>query len=157
MLKNMRRRFHVLLTALLLAAAIPVSAASGKVAKVLPFFLDQKGRHALSPSLYDRDAYQSQLRKNPDQRSGMRFDVLWRAPDAFNPTVKVRLELRGVAEGNLPRQTKLEEAVKHGSGSAWTSLRLSREEYKKLGEVTAWRVTLWDGDQMVGEQKSFLW
>lgn len=153
----MRRPFAVTLSLLLLAGAIPVSAATGKVSKVLSFFLDKKGQHALSPSLYDRDAYQAHLRKVPEERSGMRFDVLWKAPDAFNPKVKIRLELRGTAEGNLPHQTKLETDVKHGSGSKWTTLKLTGPEYKKLGEVTAWRATVWDGDQLVAEQKSFLW
>jgi hypothetical protein len=31
------------------------------------------------------------------------------------------------------------------------------DEYKKLGELVAWRVTLWDGDKLLAEQKSFLW
>jgi len=26
-----------------------------------------------------------------------------------------------------------------------------------LGEVTAWRVTLWEDTQLLGEQRSFLW
>ena len=36
-------------------------------------------------------------------------------------------------------------------------IKLEGEEYKKFGELVAWRVTLWDGDKQVGEQKSFLW
>jgi hypothetical protein len=31
------------------------------------------------------------------------------------------------------------------------------ENYKNFGELVAWRVTLWAGDQLLGEQKSFLW
>jgi hypothetical protein len=52
----------------------------------------------------------------------------------------------------------LEQEVKlRGWFSHWASLPLTGDEYKKIGEVTAWRATLWDGDQMIGEQKSFLW
>ena len=41
--------------------------------------------------------------------------------------------------------------------SHWSGVALSSKEYKELGEVTAWRVTLWEGSQLLGEQKSFLW
>jgi hypothetical protein len=31
------------------------------------------------------------------------------------------------------------------------------EDFKQLGEISAWRVTLWDGAQLLAERKSFLW
>jgi hypothetical protein len=154
----MRRLLIVLLPACLLAAAGSTAAATtGRVIKVLPHFLDHKGRHALSPSLYDRDAYQAQLRQHPEQRSGMRFDVLWKAKAAGGAALKLRVELRGIAQGNQPSQRTLETEVKPGWLGRWTSLTLGGEDYKNFGEVTAWRVTLWDGDRLAGEQKSFLW
>ena len=149
------RRLFLILTVLVLVAA-SASAATGKVIKVLPHFLDHKGRHALSPSLYDRDAYQAKLRTNPALRSALRWDVKWRVRGGLFGTLKLKVEMRGVATGNLPRQATLEHEIKSGK-SDWTSLTLDGEEYKKLGEVTAWRVTLWEGDQMICEQKSFLW
>ena len=154
----MRRSFILVVAALLGIATFSADAATGRVAKVLPHFLDLKGRHSLSPSLYDRDAYQAQLRQHPEQRSALRFDVLWRARGA-NGKLKLRAELRGTAQGNLPRATTLETEVETGKSSVsrWTSLTLAGEDYKSFGEVTAWRVTLWDGEQLVGEQKSFLW
>jgi len=156
--KIMRRLLIVCLLALLQAAVISTSAATtGRVLKVLPHFLDLKGRHALSPSLYDRDAYQAQLRQYPKQRSGIRFDVLWKAQAASGATLKLRAELRGIAQGTLPRQKTLESELKSGQFSRWTSLTLAGDDYKDFGDVTAWRVNLWDGDQLVGEQKSFLW
>lgn len=154
----MRRSFIVILPALLLATAISTSAATtGRVLKVLPHFLDLKGRHALSPSLYDRDAYQAQLRQHPEQRSGLRFDVLWKAKVASDTNLKLRVELRGIAQGNLHREKTLETGAKPGWLGRWTPLTLSGDDYKNFGEVTAWRTTLWDGDQLVAEQKSFLW
>lgn len=131
-----------------------LSAATGKVIKVLPFFLDKEGRQSLSPSLYDRDAYQVQLRKNPDQRSGFRFDVEWKASDAAQP--KIKLELRGM-KGKTPTRQTLEAPAKKGLLGNWTTLSMAGEDFKKFGELSAWRATLWDGDQMIGEQKSFLW
>lgn len=153
----MRRAFQSILTILLLAAAFSVSAASGKVVKVLPHFLDLKGRHSLSPSLYDRDAYQAQLRQNPDQCSGVRFDILWRGRSETNEMATLRVELRGTARGDLPGQTSLETQVRITGTGHWARLKLDGENYKKFGEITAWRATLWSGDQLLGEQKSFLW
>jgi hypothetical protein len=156
----MRRLIAPFLPIVFLAAILSASAATGRVVKVLPHYLDLKGRHALSPSLYDRDAYQAHLRKHPDQRSGVRFDVLWHGRAAGGTPLKVRAELRGTAKGNLPSQTTLETEVKvgaSGSTSRWASLTLAGEDYKKFGDVSAWRVTLWNGDQFVAEQKSFLW
>jgi hypothetical protein len=153
-----RGSFILVVAALLGLATFSANATSGRVAKVLPHFLDLMGRHSLSPSLYDRDAYQAQLRKHPEQRSALRLDVLWRARGA-NGKLKLRAELRGTAQGNLPRETTLETEVAAGrsGGSRWTALKFAGEDYKNFGEVTAWRVTLWDGEQLVGEQKSFLW
>ena len=153
----MRRAFQSILTILLLAAAFSVSAASGKVVKVLPHFLDLKGRHSLSPSLYDRDAYQAQLRQNPDQCSGVRFDILWRGRSETNEMATLRVELRGTARGDLPGQTSLETQVRITGTGHWARLKLDGENYKKFGEITAWRATLWSGNQLLGEQKSFLW
>lgn len=141
-----------------LAATVSSVAASGKVVKVLPHFLDLKGRHTLSPSLYDRDAYQAELRKKPDQRSGVRFDILWRGRSAVkDQPASLIVELRGTAKGDLPTQVVLEAPVKITGTSHWAKITLAGEEYKKFGEITAWRVTLWAGDELIGEQKSFLW
>ncbi len=153
----MRRAFSFLMLMLLLLATLPVAADTGSVVKVLPHFLDLQGRSALSPSLYDRDAYQAQLRKHPEQRSGVRFDVLWRARSATNTLAKLRVELRGAAKGNLPSEISLESQVRITGTGHWEKLLLDGEKYKTFGEITAWRATLWCGEQMLGEQKSFLW
>ena len=69
--------------------------------KVLPQYLDLKGRNSVAPSLYERDAYQVYLRDHPDKRSGMRFFVQWKAKGPAAEPLKLRVELRGTAEGNL--------------------------------------------------------
>jgi len=153
----MRRLFLVTCSVLFLAAASSASAATGRVAKVLPHFLDLQGRHTLSPSLFDRDAYQKRLREQPELRSALRFDIHWRsrgvAPDA---KMKLRVELRGIARGDLRGTVALEQAGRPAT-SRWDAVLFEGEAYRAIGEVTAWRVTLWDGDQLLGEQKSFLW
>lgn len=154
------RRFIIASLCALLLSTLGAAAASARIIKVLPHFLDQEGRHALSPSLYDRDAYQAKLREHPELRSGMRFDVQWRARIGRPATLKLRLELRGSARGDLPTQTTLETTVRVGRagvGGGWARLQLTGEEYRKFGDLTAWRATLWDGETLLAEQKSFLW
>jgi hypothetical protein len=154
----MRRTFLFLLLSLFFLAAFSSRAAEGRVIKVLPHLLDLNGKHALAPSLYDRDAYQVYLREHTNEISGVRFDIQWKLKGPqFEPTL-LRLELRGTAKGNLPSKSVLETMVKPGGWfSHWTSLPITGENYKKFGEVTAWRATLWEGDRLIGEQKSFLW
>src|SRR5208282_3204964 len=94
-----------------LATAFADDAAAGRVVKVLPLFLDIQGREALSPSLYDRDAYQAYLRRHPDQRSAVRFDVLWKASNTGEASLKLRVELRGLAQNGMPHQATLEQPV----------------------------------------------
>ena len=153
----MCRLIFLCLLGFALESAPSAHAAIGKVNKVLPHFLDIQGRHSLSPSLFDRDAYQAKLRQNPDLRSGIRYDINWRTRSVKASTFKLRVELRGIAKGNLPQLKTIEREVVGGVGSHWTSISLSGDDYKQFGEVTAWRVTLWDGDELLGEQKSFLW
>jgi hypothetical protein len=124
---------------------------------MLPLFLDLKGRDAISPSLFDRDAYQFFLRTHTNEISTIRFDILWRASNAKDAKLTLRLELRGVGPDNLPRRTMLEQTVTPYFFRHWTSLTLADDDYKNFGEVVAWRATLWSGDRMLGEQKSFLW
>jgi hypothetical protein len=138
------------------AAAAP-AAKSGRVVKVLPLFLDLKGHDAISPSLFDRDAYQAFLRQHTNEISAIRFDVLWKASNLKDAKLKLRAELRGIGEHGLPRQTVLETEVTPAFFRSWTSLKLEGDDLKKFGSLVAWRVTLWNGDQLLGEQKSFLW
>ena len=144
---------------ILLALTLPCGAASGRVIKVLPFYLDLQGRHSRSPSLFDRDVYQAYLLQNPEKRSGMMYDVHWKTKGATTAPLRLQIELRGTAEGNLPRQMVLEKVVQPGGGllGRWTGLVLSGQNYKQFGEVTAWHATLWEGERLLGEAASFLW
>jgi len=134
-------------------------AATGRVVKVLPQFLDLKGRNSLSPSLYERDAYQAMLRDHPERRSGMRFYVEWKTKGAVWEPLTVQVELRGIAEGNLPKQLVLWKRAENTGGrfTHWTDVPVSGADYKKIGSVTAWRVSFWEGKRLLGTQQSFLW
>jgi len=156
----MRRSFGSVSSLILLALTLPCGAATGRVIKVLPFLLDMQGRHSLSASLFERDAYQAFLRQNPDKISGLLYSVHWKAKGRTAAPLKLTLELRGIAEGNLPRQLVLEQTVPSSGGrlfGRWAGLILTGQQRKDFGEVTAWRVTLWEGERRLGEQRSFLW
>jgi hypothetical protein len=140
------------------AAAGPAFAATGKIIKVLPSFLDSKGRNSVSPNLFERDSYQVYLRKNPKLRSGMRFDVQWKSKGPVTDSLKLKVEMRGSAKGDLPKQFVLEKKLDPGGAlGTWTALPFVGTEYQAFGELTSWRVTLWDGNELIGHQQSFLW
>jgi len=128
-----------------------------RIVKVLPHFLDKEGRHTIHPSLFDRDAYQFQLKQNPDQRSGMRFDVQWRTPPGSPAALTLKLELRGSEAPTQAPVVVTSRTFTRGGFSQWVRVPLTEEAYQAVGELLAWRVTLWDADQLVAEQKSFLW
>ena len=148
----------IVLTLLLLGSVSPgfgASVAPAKILKVLPHYLDPQGRHTLSPSLYDRDAYQAKLRKTPAARTALRFDVQWKARGTA--PLKLRVELRGAA-GKVPTTAVLEEPAKFSRWfSQWSAVTLKGDDYKKFGELTGWRATLWRDGELLAEQKSFLW
>ena len=151
-------RPSILILALYFMVRAAASAATGKVIKAASQLLDLKGRHALSPSLLrSRRLLKAQLRDTKTNISGMRFAVQWKASGSAN-ALKLRVEIRGISNGERPPTIVLEQPLKPGWWfNHWASLPLAGDDYKKIGEVTAWRATLWDGDQMIGEQKSFLW
>ena len=153
------RRFSMWTTLIAcLAVAAGVQAATGKVIKVLPQYVDSKGRNSRFPSLYERDAYQAWLRLHTNQIAGMQFVVEWKTKGPAQGPVKVRVEARGVAHGNLPTELMIEKPVEPGGWfNHWTTVFVLSEDYKSVGSVTAWRVTLWDGTDQLGEQRSFLW
>ena len=150
------RWLKLLLLLVFFAARSPdAEAASAKIIKVLPHLLDREGRHSLSPSLYERDAYQSFLRKNPDLCAGLRFEVQWKSKRVAGTQLLLRVEIRG---GKGANPVVLEQTARRDrSFSRWSSLRVDGDSYRKIGEVIAWRATLWEGDRLVAEQDSFLW
>lgn len=70
--------------------------AEGKVIKVLPHFVDFQGRHTLSPSLYERDAYQELLRNHPEKRAGLQFEVLWKVSSRVSGPLRLKIDRKSV-------------------------------------------------------------
>lgn len=156
------RRLLLPFLILLVVAGFPAAqgtsrAPSARILKVLPHYLDKQGRHAINPSLMDRDAYQFDLRRDPSLRSGLRFDILWKTPPGNPAALTVKLELRG---SKAPQQAPVvvtSRAFARGGFSQWTRVPLPKADYDALGDLSAWRVTLWKDDEKLAEQTSFLW
>jgi hypothetical protein len=151
----MRRIFIVL--AVLFFLAPVAQAGEGRVVKALPQLLDKQGRHALSPSLYERDAYQFHLRKNPKLRGGVRLAVQWKAKKVDWSKLRLRAEMRCLLEDSLHTSTMEEPAIKNGHFSSWSEFRIEGADYTTFGQLVAWRVTLWEGGHQLGQLESFLW
>src|SRR4051794_8819606 len=126
----MRRTLIGLL--LFAAVVIPnhVSAGSSGVLKVLPQYLDVYGRTSISPSLYDRDAYQHILSQHPEQRYGLRLAVQWKTKGVVWGDLKLRVECRGVTRGDLPSELVIERTVQpDGWFTTWTKLDVTGDPY----------------------------
>src|SRR6266567_3807500 len=123
------RWFKLLPLMLLFSAhALGTEAASGRIIKVLPHLLDRGGRHTLSPSLYERDAYQAFLRKNPGQCSGLRFDIQWKANRVARDIVE-----RRPASG---RTKVLSLVVETPGGCVPVSFPFAEEEFPRALSAT---------------------
>ena len=84
------------------------------------------------------------------------FYVRWTAPPTSRSgpasVDRVKFEYRQVGK---PNTTFEQNYVPHGESSKVFAVR--GEDFRSGGSVSAWRVSLWDGDQLVAEKKSFLW
>jgi hypothetical protein len=152
----MRGLRRVLVWLIAFGFCLGVQAGPARIIKVLPHYLDRDGRHTRSPSLYERDAYQAHLRRHPELRSGLRFDIEWRAASA-RPPLKLRMELR-TSQEHLTEPLILESEVKRSRWfSRWSALKVTGKQFQEMGQLIAWRATLWSGERQVAEQRSFLW
>ena len=148
-------RIFAVLTSLYLAVAT-ASAADNQILKVLPQFLDSKGRHALSPSLFERDAYQAELRKHPDRISALQFNIHWKSARTHGSQPVLRLEVRtSLHQG--PDVLVLESPLPAKRNRGWTLLTLDAAAYRNAGDIQAWRATVSEGNRVLAESKSFLW
>lgn len=129
-----------------------------KIVKTLRHLLDKQGRHTLSPSLLDRDAYQAFLREHPEDVTGLRFDVQWRRDKRDRSELKMRVEIRhgsGSAIETMTRTVPVESPSRRRSH--WQQIAISNENYQALHEVIAWRVSIWQDGTELASQESFLW
>ncbi|MEC8927866.1 MAG: hypothetical protein VX705_01515 [Verrucomicrobiota bacterium] len=137
-------------------ASWPVVGGKARILKVLPHYVDQDGRHSQGPGLLDRDIYQQELRGRPEDVKALRFDVKWVGRGLDPKQTKLRIELRSSKAG-VEGVTLEEKARPRRMFSSWTTVAMAADIYAAFGVMESWRVTLWEGDRLVSEQKSFLW
>lgn len=143
------------LALVLLAGGFPTAGAEARIIKVLPHLLDANGRAALSPSLYERDAYQAHLRQNRDEISSLRFDVQYKS--RIKDPLVLRIEIRG-SKMDLGQSRTFETDVEPRRWfSSWGRLRLSKQVYEEIGTIVAWRASLRHNGEEIAELESFLW
>ena len=137
--------------------AFPAQAANSGIRKVLPHLIDKKGRTSIAPGLFEREAYQRQLRSNPKNVSGVRFNIQWNANGTPEERLKLRIYVR--TSKRIPsKPLEIETALQTSRGlGGWSSFELSGKSYQEAGEVLAWKVVLLDGSKEIGQQQSFLW
>ena len=145
------------LLGLAMLSPVSSSAREAKIIKVLPHLMDSRGRISLAPSLYERDAYQLYLREHASEVNGLRFDVQWKASKKNSSTLELRMEVRGRKMPLEKTRVFTEQVKKPRHFSTWSSLKLNKAAYTEVGELVAWRATLWEGEKMIAEQQSFLW
>ncbi|MCP5523823.1 MAG: hypothetical protein H7A46_19985 [Verrucomicrobiales bacterium] len=152
-------RFVVILLGLALVSltACSTGRSGGNITKVLPHWLDQQGRHALSASLFERDAYQAHLRDHPEERGGLRYDVHWRASRKGDPEYRLEVQVRTMGR-SMDEPLVVTETVKDPPfWGRWSGLLVGETALREAGDPVAWRVTLWDGSELLDEERSFLW
>lgn len=137
-------------------AVCSAPAADNQILKVLPQFLDSTGRRALSPSLFERDAYQAELRKHPDRISALQFNIHWKSAHPLGSHPVLRIEVRtSLHQG--PDVLVLESPLPEKRSRGWTLLTLDAAAYRNAGDIQAWRATVSEGNRVLAESKSFLW
>ena len=150
----MRLKLSILLTFLLVFS---VQAGSVKIFKVLPHYLDKDGHNTLSPSLFERDRYQALLRLDQTKCSTIRFDVQWRNTLKNFDDLSITVEMRGT-KTNSPTISFSEKISSRKSiWSKWTKIRIPEEDFKELEGLGAWRVMIKNGDEILKEERSFMW
>lgn len=87
-------------------------------------------------------------------RGGHYYTVFWKVEDRTQP-VTVRFEYRQSTDGLVTRKKEVE--VTDIGRSNTTPFQVTGDEYKTLGRVTSWRVTLLRGKKEMVSQTSYLW
>jgi hypothetical protein len=87
-------------------------------------------------------------------RIGNYYAAHWRAAQPGQPAT-VRLEFR---QANTGSKTHVQEVALPAAGARnVTNFNIIGEAYQTGGRVVAWRLTVAQGDQLIGEESSFLW
>lgn len=88
------------------------------------------------------------------ERAGHYYAVNWKAADRSQP-VTVKFAFRQANTGL--DTTTIEQTVTDVRRSNWTKFQVTGSDYHSRGRVTAWKLTLERGGQILASQQSYLW
>ena len=86
-------------------------------------------------------------------RKGQYYNVSWHGLSGTHP-VKMLFEYRQASSGAAIR--KIEKTVS-ASKDGKMEIRVTGDAYQKGGRVVSWRLSLYDGREVVAQKKSYLW
>jgi len=112
---------------------------------------------AADPSIpFERDyhLYGAISNKQRAARQGNYYAIMWKVTDRSQP-VKVRFEYRQPGTGLLVKSKETEVGTVDRSNV--TRFQVTGVDYATNGPVSAWRVSLLRGKQVLAESKSYLW
>ena len=97
--------------------------------------------------------YGAVSRKEREDRKGQYYSVRWRASEAGEP-VRVEFAYRQASTGS---QVKVLQHELQAAKTGVVEFSIAGESYRTGGRVLSWRMRLYQGEALLGEQKSFLW
>ncbi len=94
-------------------------------------------------------------REEQEMREGHYFVISWSSKRAQAGDYVARFEYR---QRNSKEKVKRLEVPHNGvKGTVRSTFAVLGKAYKIHGPVISWRFTLWDGDELVGQETSFVW
>lgn len=128
------------------------------VLKVNRNLYDQFGYETeLVGDLKGEAVYQYELRHAPDKQFGCRFHIKWKAPRG-TAQARLVLDVRGLNKNNetvLDQFTVTRSLVE--DWAEWSTIDINGPQFKRLGTIMAWRVSIYNRDRVMAELPSGNW
>lgn len=142
----------------LISCSSATKGSGGTISKVKPFFLDPTVvlRTPDPAIVFERESHLRGAYTAAEQvnRSGTYYSIFWKVDDRSQP-VTVRFEYR---QANTALAVKtLEQEVASVKRNNLTKFQVTGAEYTVGGRVSAWRVSLVRGKEVLVTQQSYLW
>ena len=128
------------------------------ILKVNRVLLDEKGYETdVVGNLKEEADYQFLLRHEPTKQQGVRFHIKWKAPRHAR-SLRLQVEIRGLNAQNQTTSDVESLSLEENEGWAgWSTLEVTEKKFKKLGQITAWKITLFSGGQAKAVLPSANW
>ena len=98
--------------------------------------------------------YGSVTAKEREAKKGRYYTVSWRGLNAQKGRIRIVFEYRQGKSGANAKT--LAQTFQHASRGK-TEFQVIGDAYQKGGDVIAWRMSLYEGAQLISVKKSYLW